>query len=92
MRLVDSVNFKFLLPATPGLLVKQSQLSGVTNRVLIQKMITEFLISKVFPHTDFVRIYILSKIYMSNIMFLFQIIGVNNVKCLCVTYKSSITS
>ena len=62
------------------------------SRVLVQKMITEFLTSKVFLHTDFVRIYILSKIYMSNIMFLFQIMGVKNVKCLCVTYKSSITS
>ena len=72
--------------------LKLSKLSGVTDRVVVQKMITEFLTSRVFVHTDFVRIYILSKIYMSNIMFLFQIMGVKNAKCLCVTYKSSITS
>ena len=92
VRLLDIDNFKFLLSATPGLLVYLIPTVGCHKPGKTQKMITEFLTSKVFGHTDFVRMYILSKIYMSNIMFLFQIMGVKNVKCLCVTYKSSITS
>ena len=54
-------------------------------------MITEFLTSKVFAHTDFVRIYILSKIPMSNVMFLFQKIVTTEILDLCVTYKRNAT-
>ena len=66
-----SLILNFVAQQRPEILVKKMLTVGCdTNRVLVQKMTTEFLTSKVFVHTDFVRMYILSKICMSNIMFL----------------------
>ena len=59
---------------------------------MVQKMIiTEFLTSTLFLHTDFVRIYILSKIYMSNVMFLFQNMLTTEILDMCVTHKCNAT-
>ena len=59
---------------------------------MVQKMITEFLTSTLFLLKRLAPIYILSKIYMSNvIMFLFQKIVTTEILDMCVTYKRNAT-
>ena len=54
-------------------------------------MITEFLTSTLFLLKRLAPIYILSKIYLSNVMFLFQKIGTTEILDMCVTYKRNAT-
>ena len=56
-------------------------------------MITEFLTSTLFLLKRLAPIYILSKIYMSNVtcMFLFQKIVTTEILDMCVTYKRNAT-
>ena len=58
---------------------------------MVQKMITEFLTSTLFLHKRLAPIYILSKIYMSNVMFLFQNMLTTEILDMCVTYKRNAT-
>ena len=53
---------------------------------MVQKMITEFLTSTLFLLKRLAPIYILSKIYMSNVMFLFQKMLTTEILDMCVTY------
>ena len=54
-------------------------------------MITEFLTSTLFLLKRLAPIYILSKIYLSNVMFLFQKIVTTEILDMCVTYKRNAT-
>ena len=58
---------------------------------MVQKMITEFLTSTLFLLKRLAPIYILSKIYVSNIMFLFQKMLTTEILNMCVTYKRNAT-
>ena len=58
---------------------------------MVQKMITEFLTSTLFLLKRLAPIYILSKIYMSNVMFLFQKMLTTEILDMCVTYKRKAT-
>ena len=51
---------------------------------MVQKMITEFLTSTLFLLKRLAPIYILSKIYVSNVMFLFQKIVTTEILDMCV--------
>ena len=83
-------DFKNVVDRWPEILVRKANCRVVTDRVMLQKMITEFLTSTFFLLKRLAPIYILSKIYISNVSVSKKMLT-TEILDMCVTYKRNAT-